>query len=65
MEEGDKISFRIGEVPRMTHKEQCFKETQVMRTEWIIFKCLDVSVNKPGDLIENLFYSASMTLVTS
>lgn len=64
MEEGDKINFRIGEVPRMTHKEQCFKETQVIRTQWIISKCLDVSVTKPGDLIK-LFYSASMTSVTS
>lgn len=31
VEEGDKISFRISEVPRMSHKEQWFKETRVLR----------------------------------
>lgn len=29
VEEGDKIGFRISEVPRMSHKEQWFKETRV------------------------------------
>ena len=32
MEEGDKIRFRISEVPRMSHKEQWFKETGGLRT---------------------------------
>lgn len=49
MEEGDKISFRISEVPRMSHKEQWFKEARVLRPSWIMFKYLNVSINKPED----------------
>lgn len=32
VEEGDKVGFRISEVPRMSHKEQWFEETRVLRT---------------------------------
>lgn len=49
VEEGDKIGFRISEVPRMSQKERWFKETRVMRTQWIMFSYLDVSINKPED----------------
>lgn len=41
VEEGEKISFRTSEVPRMSQRDEWLEETPVTWREQIIFSCFN------------------------